>query len=339
LVFLLIVVGAAIAYLIQRWRDLGFQWGEFARTLQHVDGWWVLTAACFSLLTYVGRALRWQVLMRPVKCDAGFKNLFSATVIGFTALVLFGRAGELVRPYLIAVKEKVPFSSQIAAWLLERIFDVLTALLIFGFALSRVHTSGANVGPNLRWVLRVGGSAAGILGVLALALLVALSWFSSAMRTRLLESLRFLPEPSRRRVEEIVVAFTEGVGCARSRSILYPLAFYSLLEWALIIGAYECLFRALPATAPLGFTDVVIFVGFAAFGAVVQIPGVGGGVQVVAVVVLTELFGMSLEVSGGMALLIWFTTFVVVVPVGVLLAFREGINWQKLRSIEKEASL
>ena len=38
-------------------------------------------------------------------------------------MVILGRAGELVRPYLISLKEQVPFSSQMAAWLLERILD------------------------------------------------------------------------------------------------------------------------------------------------------------------------------------------------------------------------
>ena len=50
-------------------------------------------------------------------------RVFSATAIGFTAVVLFGRAGEPVRPYLIAKKEGVTFSSQVAAWVVERILD------------------------------------------------------------------------------------------------------------------------------------------------------------------------------------------------------------------------
>jgi hypothetical protein len=40
-------------------------------------------------------------------------KLLTATVIGFTAITLFGRAGDFVRPYLIAVKEQVPLTSQL----------------------------------------------------------------------------------------------------------------------------------------------------------------------------------------------------------------------------------
>ena len=293
----------------------------------------------FALLTYVGRALRWQVMLRPLRPESSLWNLISATAIGFTAIVLFGRAGELVRPYLIAVKEDVPFSSQVAAWFLERMYDVLTVLLIFGFALSHVQSSGATVGPNLQWVLRIGGYAAGITGIVCLALLFAFARFSAKMRRRLLEALGFLPETAFHRVERGVTAFTRGMESTSSRGFVSQLAFYSLFEWALIVACYVCLFRAMPATAGFSVTDVVMFVGFVAFGVLVQIPVVGGGVQVAAVIVLTELFGLTLETSSSVAIVLWIITPVVIVPVGLLLAFREGINWRRLRRLEKEAEL
>ena len=36
--------------------------------------------------------------------------------IGFSALALLGRAGEMVRPYIIAKKERLTFTSQVAVW-------------------------------------------------------------------------------------------------------------------------------------------------------------------------------------------------------------------------------
>jgi hypothetical protein len=72
-------------------------------------------------------------MLRPIRPHASVAGLLSATMIGFTAIVLLGRAGELVRPYLIAQKERVPFPSQVAAWVLERIYDLLMVLVIFGF--------------------------------------------------------------------------------------------------------------------------------------------------------------------------------------------------------------
>ena len=92
--------------------------------------------------------MRWAVFLKPLKPHPSMRNLLSATVVGFTAITLFGRPGEFVRPYLIARKEQVPVTSQFAAWVLERIFDLLMALLLFAFALTRVQTSGLHVGRN-----------------------------------------------------------------------------------------------------------------------------------------------------------------------------------------------
>ena len=106
--------------------------------------------------TSAGR-LRWEVMLRPLRKDASLWRIFTATVIGFTAVVLFGRAGEPVRPYLIAKKEGVSFSSQIAAWIVERMLDLLMVLLIFGIALTQISTSAIQPGPKIRVILEAGG--------------------------------------------------------------------------------------------------------------------------------------------------------------------------------------
>jgi hypothetical protein len=90
--------------------------------------------------------------------------------------------------------------------------------------------------------------------------------------------------------------------------------------------------------ASLSFVDVMVLLGFVSFGTVVQIPGIGGGMQVVMIVVLTELFTVKLEVATAFAMLVWIITFVVVVPVGLVLALKEGLDWHGLRRISRETS-
>ena len=72
-------------------------------------------------------------------------------------------------------------------------------------------------------------------------------------------------------------------------------------------------------------------------GSIVQIPGVGGGMQITTVLALTEIFGASVEVASGMALLIWVLTFLVVVPPALILVAWNGLSWGKLRQLESEA--
>ena len=53
--------------------------------------------------------------------------------------------------------------------------------------------------------------------------------------------------------------------------------------------------------------------------------------QIATVLVLTEFFGIGFEVASGIALVLWIITFVMIVPVGLVLAFHEGLKWRNLR--------
>lgn len=310
----------------------------FLATLASLRWSWLLAAVALVIGTYAGRALRWGVLIEPVAPQAKLGRLFSATVIGFTAIGILGRPGEFVRPYLIARQEKVSLSSQLAALLLERIFDLLMALLLFGFALSRVRHSEVKAGAALAWVLTAGGWVAAGTGALCLIILILIRRYSEAMRKRILGALGFLPERHLARVEPLVNAFVQGVASMRSRRSLLLASAYTILEWAVIVLSNLCILRAYGGLLDFGLVDVLIFVGFLAFGAVVQIPGVGGGIQVVAILVLTELFHVPLELAASIAMVLWIISFVVIIPLGLVLALREGLNWTRLRELDREVA-
>ncbi len=59
--------------------------------------------------------------------------------------------------------------------------------------------------------------------------------------------------------------------------------------------------------------------------------------QLVAMVVLTEIFRVSLEVATSVALVVWIMTFVIIMPVGIPLILHEGINFRKIKEMEAQA--
>jgi uncharacterized protein (TIRG00374 family) len=332
------VCAAALAWWVLTLPRQSFDWKVAAAALGHLRWDWLLLSLIPIAASYYGRALRWAVFLKPLEPNPSMRNLLSATVIGFTAIALFGRPGEFVRPYLIARKENVPVTSQVAAWILERIFDLLMALLLFGFALARIQVSEIHVGPKLAWVLAIGGRIVGLTCLALLVLLLSFRHFAEPLRRRLLDALGFLPRARFLKIEKLVTAFVQGVESTRSDGALLLVLLYSVLEWALIAACYWCVARSFAATAHFSLVDVLIFMGFVSFGAVVQIPGVGGGTQVVSVLVLTELFGIRLEMATAFAILVWVLTFVAVVPVGLGMALKEGLDWHGLRQISRESS-
>ena len=271
-----------------------------------------------------------------VRSARQLRKLLTATVIGFTGIVFLGRPGELIRPYLIAVRENTPFSSQMAIWILERIWDLLIVLAMFGFALSQVHINPSNLGPGMQWLLRTGGFFVAALCTVCVFVLVMIGIFSDAAQQRVRDAMPAIPQRYRSRVEDVLVAFAGGMRSTRSGSFTFQILVYSMGEWAIIVLATWCLLRSFPQTASFSIIDGAVFSGFVAFGSIVQIPGIGGGMQVASVVILTELFGVDLAGATGVAILIWLTMYVFVAPIGVLLAVHEGLKWRELSHLDAE---
>lgn len=288
--------------------------------------------------SYIARVLRWQVMMRPVNPATSFRRILSDTLIGFTAIVILGRPGELVRPYLIARSENVSVSSQMATWLLERIYDLLAVLFLFGFGLATFDSSGRQLGPAIQWILQTGGYLIGLLCSACLLFLVFAALGGERLVGRLREALAFLPETLQAKVGGLLESFATGLASTEKLSDVGLIVIYTVIEWGSILGASYCIFQAFPQTASLGWLDVVVFLGFVAFGSIVQIPGVGGGVQIVSVLVLVQLFGVAGAPATGIAIASWAATWVVVIPFGLFLAARQGLSWGKLKNLEEEPS-
>ena len=338
-VVLFVLVAALLVWVFSsRTAEVAFDWRIALGSFAHLQWSWVLLSVIPIFGTYYGRALRWAVFLKPLKRRPSIGRILSATVVGFTAITLFGRPGEFVRPYLIARKEEVPVTSQLAAWGLERIFDLLMALLVFAFALSQVQASGIHVGPRLEWVLEIGGRVVTVACALILLVLLCLRHFAEPFRRRLLGAARRLPEKRFTRIEKLADALVLGVESTRSDAAMLAVFAYSIVEWVLICCCYWCLAQAFQGQVNLRLVDVLILMGFVSFGSVIQIPGVGGGMQVVSVLVLTELFGIRVELASSFAIFLWLLTFVAIVPIGLFLGLKEGLDWHSLKRIGREAS-
>jgi uncharacterized membrane protein YbhN (UPF0104 family) len=122
---IVVAVLAGLAYLqFRTWRN--FQWQVFWGQTSDARPLKLVIAVLVIYVTYYLRAMRWRVLLRPVK-DVPTSRLVSAMIIGFTGVAILGRPGDLIRPYLIAKKEALTFSSQFAVLAVERIFEFRTA--------------------------------------------------------------------------------------------------------------------------------------------------------------------------------------------------------------------
>src|SRR6266481_6862549 len=159
-----LVTGIAVAVLValiylrcRTWKN--FDWQLFLSQTHNVSKYHILHGIALIYIAYVLRAVRWKLFLQPVRPNVSIMKLIAPTMIGFTGLALLGRPGELIRPYLIAKQEKLPFSSQLAVWAVERIFDVggFTFLFVLAafFATSLIRLQSRGIFEEIAVVLIV----------------------------------------------------------------------------------------------------------------------------------------------------------------------------------------
>src|SRR5438034_621023 len=159
----LLILTIVVTVVLYRFLGWDFDWSLFVSSLWNVQPVWLTASIVATLLTYVARAFRWQVLLNPLK-SIRMGPLISTNVLGFSAMYLVGRAGELVRPLWLTRREHIPLSASVATIIVERFLDTLMIIALFGWALLLVEVPSAaehtvTLMKNTAWMMVAGSIA------------------------------------------------------------------------------------------------------------------------------------------------------------------------------------
>src|ERR1017187_1911561 len=123
LIFGVVLIALCLLIYLQfrAWKT--FDWHIFWISTEHINWLYAFYGLALTYFAYLLRAVRWRIFLKPVR-KTTTARLLAPQFVGFAALALLGRAGEMIRPYIIAKKERLTFTSQVAVWGVERIFDM-----------------------------------------------------------------------------------------------------------------------------------------------------------------------------------------------------------------------
>ncbi len=308
-----------------------FDWGTFWAQTHRVSKRHIFHAVALIYLAYGFRAVRWRIFLRPVRPEMTMLSLLSPTLVGFTGLALLGRPGEFIRPYLIARRTKLPFSSQIAVWTVERIFDVgaFTVLMLLAIylpsALRQIPHPEMYAKFRQAGVLLIGL----VVGMTVTAVVIARSGEAIAewVEDRLAQRAPHFGSKLALKIRE----FGQGLNTIHGPISLLGLSLVSLGMWYIIALAYQEVTHSYGVAAlNIRVSQILILMGSSMLGSMVQLPGVGGGSQLATIAALYHVFDVPKELAASCGILLWLVTFVAVVPVGLLLAHRERLSLRKL---------
>jgi uncharacterized membrane protein YbhN (UPF0104 family) len=311
-----------------------FDWSTLTLTFDSIR--WLQLALATVLIygAYITRAFRWSVFMRPTK-PATPAQMIPAQFIGFTAVAVLGRLGEFVRPYLVARRQQVTFTSQLAVYAVERVFDLLAAAGIIAVTLS-ISKSVQNL-PYHQQFRRAG--YLGIAAALLLALIaVAIRFFGPAVAAAAGRAFGMISKKLAHAVQEKILAFSHGLDAIAGWSELLLVLLYSFATWGLIALAYVVVVHAfsVPELQSIPAAQTILLMAGSMFGSFAQLPAIGGGSQVAIIYVLTSILRVGPEAATACALTLYVVTFLTVIPAGLAFARVEHVS---LRNIARESEI
>ncbi len=325
--FVIVALTGGLLALFLRNADLRLVWAEILSA--RLD---LLAAALgVTALQYVMRALRWQYLLRPIG-EAKFSTTFRATVIGFAAsAVLPARAGEVLRPYLLARWEGLSATATFATILLERVLDLATVVVLLALFFLFFDPGLAALNPALYRGVQIGGLMAGVAAVGALATVFLLAGHPETLGRWALRAERLLPARAARALAFAVENFIGGLAVMRQpRRLLIALAL-SVPLWLLITAAIWLGAAAFQIVFP--FSSTLLFNALIVVGVSVPTPGGVGGFHEAFRIGATAFFGAPNDRAVGAAIVLHAISIVPVVLLGLVFMAQAGLDLAGMRRL------
>ncbi len=326
-----LIVGGLFVYWFAHKLDWRQVWTEVGGA-----SWAQLALALVLLVgTYFVRVLRWRALLEPMAYPS-LRALFRATVVGFSAMFLMGRAGEfIVRPAVLSVKERVHPSASYATVMIERVFDMVMVVLFFAVNLIFFeYTTGDAEAMKLFGLIK-------IIGVLLLLAAAAGVYGLSVFRHRREGVLSFLdrkldrlPRHIKQGLMSLLHHISEGLAVFHDARSLTITVSYTVLLWFMSAVAHLLVVRAFDIPyAQIPFTGAVFVMGISMLGSVVPTPGGATGPFHTAAAASLIFLGVDKNKAASVAIVLHLVIFAPATLFGLFYVIKDGMSLDRLRRI------
>ena len=333
------IISLSVGGLFVYWFAYKLNWFQVWTEVREAN--WAQLALAMALLvgTYIVRVLRWRALLKPM-ARPPLSALFRATMIGFTALFLMGRAAEIiVRPAVLSVKERVHLSASYATVMIERVFDMVMVVAFFAVNLIffEYTNNDADAMRLFGWIKVVGGllllaSAAGIYGL-------------SVFRSRRASALEYLerrlsrlPHKVSQALMSLLRHISEGLAVLHDARGLTITVSYTVLIWLMVALAHLLVVRAfgIPYSV-VPFTGAVFVMGLSMLGSVVPTPGGATGPFHIATAAALAFLGVehnsAHNKAASVAIILHLVIFTPATIFGMFYIGKEGLSLGRLRRL------
>jgi uncharacterized protein (TIRG00374 family) len=327
----------ALTAILLWWFARRVNWTQVRAELESVN--WSLIALGVGVVctTYLVRAMRWRVLLAPL-AESSVRNLLAATSVGFGAIFLIGRSGEVLRPtFLSLVDKRVRPAASFVTVGVERVYDMAAVVLIFAIDMIWFRAPGGDAATYAR-VRQLGfvllaAFAAGI------ACLVLFRLRGEKLLERINTRLERAPA-SAQRVGRFITNLLDQLRLAlgvlvNARALALTIGWTAVL-WTVIALANWCVLRAFGL--PFGAPETVFVLGWALVGSLVPTPGGGAGAFHLATARGLSFLGVADAKATAVSIILHLVLFGPALLLGLYFFLRSDVKLSRLRGAAAEST-
>jgi uncharacterized protein (TIRG00374 family) len=288
----------------------------------------------FVVATYLARTFRWQVLLRPLG-RVSFGTTFRATIVGFAALGLLpARAGDVLRPYMVARKEGLSAPATFATVVMERVLDLvavlgLLAVYAWGFA------TPTDVPDSLRYPIELSAAVAGAAAIVLFVVMWVLASHPERIGGFVRAADRVLPHTIAHTLADVATAFSRGFVAAKNPATLLSGVLWSFVVWVCIAGETWAVTRAFDID--MRFAGSFLVQVFLVIGVAVPTPGGVGSFHEAYRWAVTTFFHAPNDSAVAAAIVVHLVSYIPVILGGLVLMILEGMSVHELKELAGEA--
>jgi len=306
-------------------------WVEVGNSLAGADPIDLSLAVAIICIGYFVRAVRWNVLLSPIT-KSSLKELFATTTVGYAAIFFIGRAGEIVRPMWLPMRDRrVRPGTALVTIGVERIFDLASLICFFSVSLiwfnARAGHASEFASIKLVGNLMLGAAVIGIAALVIYQRKSAplIAWFSR------FTDRKFVPVRIRTIFLSLMKQLATSLKVLSSWREIFWVSFWTIALWLAISIPTWLVLRAFDL--PLSFVDSIFVMGVASMGSLVPTPGGAAGAFHAATAGSLLLLGVRQDTAAAVSIVMHLVYFAPAIVFGLYYFLHGDISVARFRSL------
>jgi uncharacterized protein (TIRG00374 family) len=299
-----VVVTVVFSYVALKGIDLEQAW----RALRTSDYLWLIPGLVAFGFGNLARALRWRSLFAPGRRPP-LATVFDAMMIGYLYNnILPARAGEAARVVVLSRRSTTPPVEIVGTVMLERVYDVISILVIFFVAEPWL--------PHVSWFGKAALAAIVLAGLIAVAAAVLAVYGDRPLRV-LLRPLRRFSLFSGARLDRTVDELAYGLSGLRNLRVAVEALLWTIVAW--MFSSLCAYIVSLAFHLHLPFACGALVLVAIGLSMILPSPPAAIGVFEGAALLALKAYGVPHAAALSYALVLHLVNFVPFVVVGVIL--------------------